>query len=115
MTKLAIDKIKDILETERKILLTKISNIDSVDSDGDEMDKIQANLIIGVEKKLSERDAAKITLINFALNKIKNNTYGICEDCEDEIPEKRLMHNPCFKLCVNCSEEREIDAKRNRC
>jgi DnaK suppressor protein len=42
-----------------------------------------------------------------ALEKMDNNEYGLCDDCGDEIPEKRLSINPYFLTCVGCAEERE--------
>ncbi len=43
--------------------------------------------------------------INSALEKIKNNTYGICEKCKKEIPIERLKVSPESKFCLKCNEE----------
>jgi len=37
--------------------------------------------------------------VESALEKIKNNNYGKCEDCADEISEERLNANPAAKTC----------------
>ena len=42
-----------------------------------------------------------------ALDRIENGTYGICLDCDGEIPEKRLMANPTARLCIDCQSARE--------
>jgi DnaK suppressor protein len=49
--------------------------------------------------------------INTALKKIENNTYGICEECEDNINEKRLKVNPYASLCIACQEEKEKEER----
>lgn len=43
--------------------------------------------------------------INHALEKIKNGSYGICENCHKKIDEERLELVPYLKTCLECSEE----------
>lgn len=45
--------------------------------------------------------------IDEALRKIREGTYGICEECGEEIAEKRLLVLPTATLCVDCKENRE--------
>lgn len=53
--------------------------------------------------------AHRKTLIDIdeALRKIAEGSYGICEECAEEISEKRLSVLPTATLCVSCKEERE--------
>lgn len=44
----------------------------------------------------------KLKNINEALEKIKRNSYGICEKCKEEIPFKRLSITPEIKNCGSC-------------
>lgn len=37
-----------------------------------------------------------------ALDKIKNDAYGRCEKCGEEIPTERLRVNPAADVCVKC-------------
>jgi RNA polymerase-binding protein DksA len=37
-----------------------------------------------------------------ALQKIENGTYGICTNCNQEIPIERLRVNPSAKTCIHC-------------
>lgn len=46
-----------------------------------------------------------------ALGRIEQGDYGICEDCQKPIPEKRLEYIPYARYCVACKSEQE---KRNR-
>lgn len=82
-----------------------------VDNDGDDTDKIQGMLLHNVNKNLVTRDKDKIFKINKALNKIHNNSYGSCEECGEDIPEKRLLFNPYFQDCVSCAEQKELERK----
>jgi len=45
--------------------------------------------------------------IDEALRKIAEGSYGICEECGEEISEKRLSVLPAATLCVSCKENRE--------
>jgi RNA polymerase-binding transcription factor DksA len=42
-----------------------------------------------------------------ALRKIHDGTYGICEDCEDAIPDARLILIPAALLCIDCQRKFE--------
>lgn len=44
--------------------------------------------------------------INRALDKIKNNTYGQCENCPAEIDIKRLEAMPEARTCLDCEKKR---------
>lgn len=45
-----------------------------------------------------------VRLIDAALLRIKNGTYGICAVCGEEIPEKRLEILPYATTCVKCAK-----------
>lgn len=45
--------------------------------------------------------------IDEVLRKINEGTYGICEECGEEISGKRLSVIPTATLCVNCQENKE--------
>lgn len=67
-----------------------------------------------MQNRIATRHAEKIYQIDSALNRIKDLTYGICEDCAENIPEKRLTANPYFLTCVGCAEDRELQEKHRR-
>ena len=54
-----------------------------------------------------ELQKAEIDDIDYALTKIKNKTYGICEMCNDEIDIERLKFKPHAKYCIDCREHVE--------
>ena len=45
--------------------------------------------------------------IDEALRKLSEGTYGICEDCGEEISEQRLKILPFAIYCTDCQEKRE--------
>jgi DnaK suppressor protein len=56
---------------------------------------------------LSERDRIKLAEIDDAIEKIEDETYGLCEECGCEIPKKRLTVLPFARCCVECQSEME--------
>lgn len=111
MNKVFTQKMKEILLTHKQLLLTKSSQTVDIDVDGDEIDEIQGSLILDLANQLNTRDVAKLNLIDNALQRIEDQTYGLCQDCENKIPEARLLANPHFLTCVSCAEEREREEK----
>jgi DnaK suppressor protein len=53
-------------------------------------------------------------LIDEALTRLEEGTYGFCEDCGIEISEKRLAVVPFAKLCVACQSKQELIEKIER-
>jgi DnaK suppressor protein len=114
MNKVFIEKMKETLMAQKSAILVKSRQEHDIDSDGDETDEIQANQLIEMHNQLGTRDFIKLAEIDSALKRISESTYGICEDCEEPIPEKRLAVNPYFLTCVSCAEEREFEARQKK-
>jgi len=58
----------------------------------------------------SERD--QIHLIDEALRRIEDNTYGICQTCSKDISKKRLDAMPHARFCIDCKKKREEEEQR---
>ena len=43
--------------------------------------------------------------INNALTRLENGSYGKCFECDEYIPEKRLIFDPLSIKCINCLQE----------
>jgi DnaK suppressor protein len=56
---------------------------------------------------LSDREREKIRNIDEALARLDEGEYGICEECEEEIPLGRLKAMPFARLCVKCKADLE--------
>lgn len=114
LSKHFLAKITRQLLAEKEELLSKSTQRHDIDTDGDETDEVQGNMLIELENQLSSRNSLKLLRINDAIKRIDEKTYGVCQDCEEDIPEKRLLLSPYFVTCVACAEERERETKRKR-
>ena len=52
-------------------------------------------------------DRSMLHLIDEALKRIKNNKFGTCVQCEEELQLKRLEAVPWARHCVTCQEKHE--------
>ena len=79
---------------------------------GDEADLASAH--ISQTQALNQRDKflAKIKEIDEALGRLENGTYGICEETEEPIEDKRLAAIPWTRLSLEGAEVREREQKR---
>jgi RNA polymerase-binding protein DksA len=63
---------------------------------------------------LSERERLKVEHIDDALQQIASLKYGVCEMCGLDVNEERLYAMPFTRLCCDCQQEREREAKTER-
>ena len=65
--------------------------------------------------RIRERERFLIRKIKDALSRIEEGTYGICEECGEDIPVARLKARPVTNYCLDCktrmeSQERFIES-----
>ena len=81
-----------------------VSSADIVDQASSYTDK-------SVEMKALNRSRKLIAKINSALQRLKDGTYGFCEETGEPIGLKRLMARPVATLCIAAQEKHEKDEK----
>ena len=100
---------KDIIKSNS---LTNILNSsdDSVSS-ADMVDQASSYTDKSVEMKALVRSRKLIEKIDSALRRIKDNTYGYCEETSEPIGLKRLIARPVATLSIESQERHERDEK----
>lgn len=76
------------------------SAMDSADLSSQDMDQ-------GIDYSLLEMKYEQYKDIADAFRKLQNNTYGLCEECGEEIDIKRLQVNPLARYCISCKTKKE--------
>ncbi|MDD3536557.1 MAG: TraR/DksA C4-type zinc finger protein [Candidatus Cloacimonetes bacterium] len=61
-----------------------------------------------------ESEREKIRLLNDAMRRIQDGTFGICEMCGELISDQRLEILPYATLCIDCKEKMEDKKRRQR-
>ena len=98
-------EILDENETRIKAtLLADAGDFEELQSDWQERDS-------AAERNLREVEWSQYSSLNNELAEIEetrrrigDGTYGVCEDCDDEIPRKRLTAVPTARKCISCQE-----------
>ena len=79
----------------------------SPDDLADETDLASNVITQNVTFNIKNRELHKLRMVDAALHRIKEGTYGYCLDCDEEIGHKRLVNQPWTELCIIHAEERE--------
>ena len=62
--------------------------------------------------RIRDRERKLILKIKEALARIEDGTFGICEECGEEISEERLKARPVTTLCIECKTKAEAEEKK---
>ena len=112
------------LKMFREILIKKMAGLVGVaddtvtrmsEGDGtfpDPLDRAMTEANTSIELRTRDRERKLISKIQKAIQKTEDGTYGICEECGDEITENRLLVRPETTLCISCKEEQEEEEKQ---
>jgi DnaK suppressor protein len=55
----------------------------------------------------SDENRRLLQLVNEALERIKNGSYGLCVACHEDVQQKRLDAVPWARHCIECQEKQE--------
>ena len=108
-----IEKIREDLLKKKAEILESLANNNSKDLNEksgveDAADVVTSEMSRETIYKLSQAERETLFHIDIALKKIENGTYGVCEECGAPIGEKRLEAIPWVRLCIECSQNEEI-------
>ena len=65
-----------------------------------------------MELRLMSEEGNVLELIENALQRLVDGTYGICQDCGERISEARLEARPYAVYCIKCKSAREKNNRR---
>lgn len=61
--------------------------------------------------RLRDRERKLIKKIHEALERIEDGSFGICEECGEEIGTARLKARPVTTLCIKCKSDQEKEER----
>ena len=113
MNKTQLKKFKSLLTEKRDEIVKKarltLEQDMTLDTDDlpDEMDLASSEYLQSFTFRLRGREKSFLEKIEKGLRKIDEGTFGICEECGEEISVKRLEARPETTLCIRCKEDQE--------
>ena len=111
------EDIKKDLEVQKISLLAEASEIIGGGLNPDKLnfpdltDQATAEADKNFTLRLREREQKLLTKIDEALDRIANGTFGLCENCGEEISYKRLKARPVTTYCIACKTKQEEEEK----
>ena len=99
----------EIIKTSNEALYN--NSIDDNSTSADIVDQASSYTEKNVEMRAINRQIKLISKIDQALKKIKDGTYGFCEETGEPIGIKRLMARPIATLCIAAQEKHEKEEK----
>ena len=100
---------KDLKKSNNDAILQ--ASMDDNSASADIVDQASSYTEKNVEMRAINRQIKLITKIDQAVKKIKDGTYGYCEETGEPIGIKRLIARPIATLCIAAQEKHEKEEK----
>jgi len=101
-------KINELMAEAGKTVVDMAGNEEKLP---DMNDRASLESDVNLEIRMRERERKLIVKMREAIERIDSGTYGICEECGENIGVKRLMARPVTTLCIEC---KTIEEKRQK-
>jgi DnaK suppressor protein len=106
MTKIELNKYRNVLEAKHAEIMRLVRNRDgiAIERSSDALDEVQQ----ATERELAirnlDRDSNLLRKVGAALRRIADGDFGVCLHCEENISPKRLAAVPWAGFCIRCQE-----------
>ena len=115
MKKNKLKQFQVLLQNIRAEIVGEVEKISVKENEAEHMADISDDAARSYDRKLQgdleKQEWNKLNQVEVALEKVAQDKYGTCEQCEAEIPEARLEIMPYAEFCTQClSEIEENDA-----
>ena len=115
MKKNKLKQLQVLLQNIRAEIVGEVEKISVKENEAEHMADISDDAARSYDRKLQgdleKQEWNKLNQVEVALEKVAQDKYGTCEQCEAEIPEARLEIMPYAEFCTQClSEIEENDA-----
>jgi len=78
-----------------------------IEYQADPLDQVRSTTDRDMAVQRLNRHASLINEVRAALTRLEDGTYATCEECEEDIPRRRLEAVPWARLCVPCQSKLE--------
>jgi len=114
MTDAQTKRFWDVLKANEAAIERALWRRDGIDvqRSADPSDEAQFALDRELRIRALESESSVLFAIRDALRRMAEGDYGVCQDCDGEISEKRLAAVPWAQYCIRCQEQ--IDYRRER-
>jgi DnaK suppressor protein len=107
MTKIELQRFKQILETKKDELERIVRNRDgiTIEKSADALDEVQHASERELAIRNLDRESNLLRNVRSALRRIEDGSFGTCLHCEEDISPKRMAAVPWAPFCIQCQEQ----------
>ena len=106
-----VNRYKDLLLSKRQELSTGKSLAESIPTAGelrgDPVDMAASETYAATQVRLHQTDGKLLRAIEDALTRIRNEKFGVCEECGEPISNARLQAVPWTRWCLECKARQD--------
>ncbi len=106
-----VNRFKDLLLSKRQELSAGKSLADSIPTAGelrgDPVDMAASETYAATQVRLHQTDGKLLRAIEDALTRIRNEKFGLCEECGEPISNARLEAVPWTRWCRDCKARQD--------
>ena len=119
MEKAALDDIRSGLLAQRaQILDQQVETLETSkardrETGLDSLDESSNESLESTMLRLRDRSSKLLSKIEKSLARIESGDYPFCEECGEDIGERRLRARPVTTYCIDCKEEQEREESRH--
>lgn len=112
MTESETKELGELLQLQRALVLKDVSRHGVMSDVGtgviaDETERAEKITDAAVEHQLGYSESKLLEKIEYALERLDEGSYGICEHCHESINIERLKAKPSVSLCIRCQSAKE--------
>ena len=111
MKKNKLKQLQVLLQNIRAEIVGEVEKTSGKENEAEYMADISDDAARSYDRKLQgdleKQEWNKLKQVEAALEKVAQDKYGTCEQCEAEIPEARLEIMPYAEFCTQCLSEIE--------
>ena len=111
MKKNKLKQLQVLLQNIRAEIVGEVKKTSGKENEAEHMADISDDAARSYDRKLQgdleKQEWNKLKQVETALEKVAQDKYGTCEQCEAEIPEARLEIMPYAEFCIQCLSEME--------
>jgi DnaK suppressor protein len=107
-----LEELRKALARSRRETLVRIRTLrgdqdaDDVPPPADELDIARSLADVETHASLIDRAQERLKDIDAAMGRLDAGTYGVCEECGEDIPLERIKALPFTLFCVDCQSKR---------
>ena len=112
MTASETKELREALQEQRNHVLKDVNRHGVMTGVGagviaDETERAEKISDAAVEHQLGFSESKLLEKIEYALTRLDEGSYGICDNCGKQINIERLKAKPSVSLCINCQSAKE--------